>query len=340
MARDVQDWVYDIDLDSPGKQTGHVDFRKVGENVGGHATASPLTCIANGQGPTIVLTAGVHGDEYEGQVALAELARQLQPAAIGGRVIIAPAINVAACVAGQRFSPIDGLNLNRVFPGKVGGTITHRIARFIETELYRRADYAVDIHGGGVILHFHPATIIVITDDTEGNKRRLDLAAGFGSPHCMLFGAKTMGVEVGIESAMLRQGVVGISGEFGGSGELGRQTVDICRKGFRNVLARLGIAVDESRGEEGVKPLLVDLRDNDVYVRAEQAGVLEILVELGQQVKAGDSLALLHHPDFVNVDPTPIRAPFESIIMARRALARCVVNDWLFVLGRPIHDLP
>jgi predicted deacylase len=340
MASDVQDWVCNIDLDRPGKQTGHVDFGKVGEDAGGHATASPLTCIANAEGPTIVLTAGVHGDEYEGQVALAELARGLQPAAVSGRVIIAPTINAAACVAGQRFSPIDGLNLNRVFPGKVGGSITHRIARFIETELYRRADYAVDIHGGGVILHFHPATIILITGDTEENKRRLDLATGFATPHCMLFGAKTMGAEVGIESAMLREGVVGISGEFGGSSECDRRTVDICRKGIRKVLARLGIVVEESRGEEEVKPLLVDLRDNDVYVRAKLAGVLEILVELGERVNAGDSLALVHHPDLVNADPTPILAPFEGIIMAHRALARCVVDDWLFVLGRPVHALP
>src|SRR5688572_15911561 len=103
MASDVQDWVCDIDLDAPGKQTGYVEFRKAGEDVGGHATASPLTCIANRSGPTIVLTAGVHGDEYEGQVALSGLAQQLQPTAISGRVIIAPAINVAACVAGQRF---------------------------------------------------------------------------------------------------------------------------------------------------------------------------------------------------------------------------------------------
>lgn len=335
MTDEIKDWSCDIDLDAAGKQTGYVEFRREGEAAGDHATASPLTCIAQGEGPTLVLTAGVHGDEYEGQVALSTLARELEPAAIHGRVIIMPTTNVAACVAGQRRSPIDNLNLNRVFPGEAGGSITHRIARFIETELYARADYAVDIHAGGAILHFLPATVIPVTEDAAENEQRVALAASFAASNCMLFGAKTMGLEVGIESAMLRQGVIGISGEFGGSAELCAMPLEIVRSGIRHVMGYTRLTDELPAGPRN-RPVLIDLRGEEVYVAADRTGVLEIQVELGAQVEAGTRLGWLHHPDLSATAPTPILASIAGVVMARRALARSAVGDWLFVIGRPV----
>jgi predicted deacylase len=337
----MSDWDCDIDLDAPGKQTGRVEFRRSGEEIGGHATAAPLTRIAHGEGPTLVRTAGVHGDEYEGQVALSALARQLEPAAIRGRVIIMPTANIPACVAGQRLSPIDGLNLNRVFPGEAGGSITHRIARFIERELYRRADYAVDIHAGGAILQFLPATVVAVTEDDTENQRRVDLASAFGPRHCMLFGAKTMGLDVGIESAMLRQGVIGISGEYGGSAALGAEALSIVRAGIQDVIAFLGVGGKPSdmaaaRGQ----PALIDLRKDDVYVMAQQPGVLERQVELGIRVEAGARLGLLHHPEQPATPPTPILAPMPGIVIAFRPLARSSAGDWLFIVGPSVETLP
>jgi predicted deacylase len=335
----MNDWHCDIDLDAPGKRSGAVEFRRTQEEVGTYITAAPLTCIANGEGPTVVLTAGVHGDEYEGQVALSELARQLEPSAIRGCVIM-PASNVPACVAGQRFSPIDGLNLNRVFPSDAGSSLTRRMARFIETELYARADYAVDVHSGGVILEFLPATIIVITANAAENERRLAMASAFGATHCMLFGAKTMGVEVSIDAAMLRQGVIGISGEYGGSGTLGATSLAVCRTGLRRVLAALGLTVEPSERQTNIQPLLVDVRSDDVYIVAEQQGVFEPLVVLGDHVKAGDVVAWLHRPELPNSAPTPIHTSGPGIVMARRVPARSSVGDWLFVIGRPTNGLP
>src|SRR5262245_47395787 len=130
----------DIDLDAPGRQMGLVSFDSV---------STPIISLHSGAGPTIVLTAGVHGDEYEGQVALSELARALGIDEIQGRVIIVPMVNGPACHAGERRTPIDGLNLNRAFPGKVDGSFTAQLAHFTEIELYARADYAADFHGGG-----------------------------------------------------------------------------------------------------------------------------------------------------------------------------------------------
>ena len=83
----------------------------------------PITVIKNGDGPTALMTGANHGDEYEGPIALQELAATLKPADVTGRVIIVPFFNYPAFRAGTRTSPIDRGNLNRLFPGKPAGPV-------------------------------------------------------------------------------------------------------------------------------------------------------------------------------------------------------------------------
>ena len=95
----------------------------------------PIAVIKNGSGPTLILTGGNHGDEYEGPVTIPELARDLDPARISGRLILIPTLNNSATQAGQRVSPLDGLNLNRTFPGDPHGSITEQIPFYLNDHL-------------------------------------------------------------------------------------------------------------------------------------------------------------------------------------------------------------
>jgi predicted deacylase len=317
----------DIDLDAAGRHSGWVSL-----TVEEQAIATPIFCLAHGEGPTLVLTAGVHGDEYEGQIALAELARDLDIQDLNGRVIIMPRVNAPACDAGTRNTPLDGLNLNRAFPGRADGPFTNRLAHVIETELYARADYAADFHCGGAILHFLPSTLFVVTGDREEDRRRLDLARGFGARHCMLFGAKTMGVEVSIDSAMLRQDVIGISGEFGGSAEITPAAMDLCRTGLKRLLGHLGITPPQAPSEP-IEPQLIDVRPEECYVLADTEGLFEPLAQLGDDIAAGALVGRLHRYDR---EPLPVRACTGGVVMARRSLARSATGDWLYIIGRPV----
>jgi predicted deacylase len=312
----------DIDLDAAGRQPGHLSLSI--DNSERRVT-TPIFCIAQGDGPTLVLTAGVHGDEYEGQIALTELALSLDPDKIRGRVIILPRVNAPACDADQRSTPIDGLNLNRAFPGRADGTFTSRLAHIVETELYSRADYAADFHCGGAILHFLPSTLFVVTGDRNEDRRRLDLARGFGARHCMLFGAKTMGVEVSMDAAMLRQEVIGISGEFGGSAEVSPDAMELCRTGLSRLLGHLGITPSQAPPEP-VEPQLIDVRPEQCYVLAETEGLFEPMAQLGEIVAAGALVARLHR---LEMEPLPVLARTAGVVMARRSLARSVAGDWL-----------
>ncbi|KAF7961622.1 hypothetical protein AWV80_31285 [Cupriavidus sp. UYMU48A] len=92
----------------------------------------PIVSLRNGEGPCVLLMSGTHGDEYEGQVALTRLVRSLSYKKIRGQIIILPMANYPAAKAGLRVSPLDEGNLNRMFPGDVGGSPTQMIAHFIE----------------------------------------------------------------------------------------------------------------------------------------------------------------------------------------------------------------
>src|ERR1700731_1876085 len=105
--------------------------------------------------PLAVVTAGVHGDEYEGPAAVAELARLLRGEMLAGSVVAIPVANSMAWRAAQRTSPEDGLNLARTFPGSANGSRTERLAASI-FDVARLADFLIDLHSGGVEYNFVP----------------------------------------------------------------------------------------------------------------------------------------------------------------------------------------
>ena len=132
----------DIDLLADGKAVG---FVRVPHSV--HRSAYgwipiPIVRIKNGEGPNVLMQAGNHGDEWEGQIGLGNLLRAIEPKHIKGRLVILPSANFPAAMAGQRTSPIDDGNLNRSFPGDPNGTATAQIAWYIENLLLPQCDYA------------------------------------------------------------------------------------------------------------------------------------------------------------------------------------------------------
>src|SRR5678816_1116259 len=122
-----------VDFDKPGKQEGFLQA-PYSHNLGGWANVMiPITVVARGNGPTALALAGNHGDEYQGQIAVMKLARELTPEMVTGRIILIPSLNFPAARAGTRLSPVDGMNMNRAFPGEPEGTVTSQIAHFLTT---------------------------------------------------------------------------------------------------------------------------------------------------------------------------------------------------------------
>ena len=145
-----------IPLDAEGVHHGFLRLPHSSNASAWGAVMIPITVIRSGDGPTALLTGANHGDEYEGPIALQALAHELQPAQITGRVIILPFMNYPAFRAASRVSPIDGVNLNRAFPGDPRGTVTQKIADYFQRVLVPMADFVLDFHSGGKTLDFVP----------------------------------------------------------------------------------------------------------------------------------------------------------------------------------------
>ena len=130
----------DLDFGGQGKRHGYIRLPLSTHESAYGVIPIPVVVIVGRPGPTTLLTAGNHGDEYEGEVALANLSRSLTPDQLTGRLIILPSLNLPAAVAGRRVSPIDDGNLNRAFPGDPAGTATAQIAHYVEEFLIPLCD--------------------------------------------------------------------------------------------------------------------------------------------------------------------------------------------------------
>ncbi|MBZ0230573.1 MAG: succinylglutamate desuccinylase/aspartoacylase family protein, partial [Bauldia sp.] len=171
-----------VDFDKPGRQVGFVMIPHSPHDDAWGVTRVPVAVIANGKGPTVIIEGGNHGDEYEGPITICELIRDLDPGEVQGRLVLMPANNVHAAMAGKRTSPVDGLNFNRTFPGDPRGTITQQISAFVNDHVLPLGDAFLDLHSGGSSLDISPSAIIEPTDDPALHRRNVAAALAFDAP--------------------------------------------------------------------------------------------------------------------------------------------------------------
>src|SRR5882724_9010002 len=124
-----------VDFDRPGKQHGHLCV-PYSYNLGGWANLLvPVTVVRNGDGPTVLVLAGNHGDEYEGQVAALRLLQELDPGQVNGRVIVVPVLSIEASKGCTRLWS-TGANFNRSFPGSPDGPPNEQLADYLTRVLF------------------------------------------------------------------------------------------------------------------------------------------------------------------------------------------------------------
>jgi len=328
--------VAEVDFEREGAQYGFVRlFHSVHRSAYGYIPI-PIVVLKNGAGPTALFISGTHGDEYEGQVALCNLARSLTPGMIQGRVILLPAANLPAAVAGTRTSPVDEGNLNRLFPGDPLGSPTQQIAHYIETELVARADMVVDLHSGGSSLHYVPS-VLMMQDDEDPVRQAALMAAlrAFASPVSYIGRASPgQGAVRTTSGAALRQGKLALGSELGGSGTLSAAGLQVAERGLRNVLAHMGI-LPAGEARPGVTRIL-DVAGPDYFVYAPGTGLYEPLVEPGDSVAAGQPAARLHTPETPWAAVETVRFERAGFVLCKRVPARTVRGDCLFHLGTDV----
>lgn len=319
----------DIDLHAEGKATG---FVRVPHSV--HRSAYgwipvPIVRIRNGEGPTVLLVAGNHGDEWEGQIGLGNLIRNIVPEDIRGRLLILPSANFPAALEGRRTSPIDQGNLNRAFPGDANGTITQQIAYWIEHALLPGCDYAFDFHSGGSSLIYIPSALVAHDPEPVILEKTIGLAKAFGAP--VTFISRAPGGERALTSAASRQGVVALTTELGGGGFVTPASLSIAEQGMRRVLAHVGLLQGPVPPPASTR--LTETVGDDYYVYASEGGLFEPLVELGQEVSARQPAGRIHFHHTPWREPAVVAFQRPGLVICKRVPAHCERGDCLFQLA-------
>lgn len=320
-----------VDFERSGIQHGHLKLPWSHDQSAWGAVMIPITVVGNGAGPTAVLTGANHGDEYEGPVALMDLAAHIDVNDVQGRIIIVPMMNYPAFQAARRTSPIDGGNLNRLFPGRPDGTVTEKIADYFQRTLLPMSDYVLDIHSGGKTLDFVPfAAAHVLADKTQQSACVAAMRA-FAAPYSiMLLELDSVGM---YDSAAEEMGKVFVSTELGGGGSTTRRSVAIARRGVRNFLIHAGILAAEPEARPSTD---IDMPDQRCYVTSYSNGLVEFCVDLGEPVRHGDVVARVYETARSGGAAVEYQAAIDGVLVGRHFPGTTRMGDALAVIGVPL----
>jgi N-alpha-acetyl-L-2,4-diaminobutyrate deacetylase len=324
--------VAEVDYEKQGKQQGYLRVPYSHNTSAWGNVLIPITVVRNGSGPTLLAIGGTHGDEYEGPVALMKLARSLLPEEVSGRIIIIPALNLPAVRAGTRLSPIDGLNLNRAFPGKRDDTLTGLIAHYLTNELFSKADVVMDIHSGGKSLLFLPCATLHRVSDDKRFDQMLAAARAWGTSHVFIY-ADIAGEGL-LPSEAERSGKIVVTTEMGGAGQCSPEVLRITQQGIRNVMIHFGLLKADRLSHNSHTPVIAATNIDDYHLSPAE-GIYESFFEVGAQIEQGQLLGQIHFPERYDRSPEEVRAKTSGILVCRRFPGETMPGDCVATIARP-----
>jgi len=318
-----------IDLEAPGKHQGFLSVPWSRDDSAWGALRIPITLIRGGDGPTMLLTAGSHGDEYEGPIALMKLAEALDPGSIDGTLILLPTMNHPAVQAARRTSPIDGGNMNRLFPGERRGGVSSMIAHFVYHHLVARADIVLDLHSGGKSLDFVPSLIMHDLEDADIMARTRAAGLAFGAP--VTLNLKEFDMEGMLDLAVESLGKIFLSTELGGGGGTAPERIRIAERGVINLLKHFELMTGPiERPERPTRPMRTP---GEGFMVADVAGMVEPLVEVGAEVHRDQAIAQIHFYEDHAHDPLVCHAPIAGLLYSRHYPGLIKPGDCLAVIA-------
>lgn len=277
----------------------------------------------------MLLTGGNHGDEYEGPVALTKLCSTLKTEDVQGRIIIIPFMNYPAFKAGTRTSPIDRGNLNRTFPGRPDGTVTEKIADFIQRVMLPMADFVLDIHSGGKTLDFVPfAAVHILPDKVQQHKSEQAMRA-FAAPFSMMMlEIDSVGM---FDTAAEESGKIFVTTELGGGGSSTATTIEIAERGVKNFLIHAGVIAGELTPAKAC--VMLDMPDAECFITSEHSGLIELCFNLGEPIRTGDVVARVYDASRTGVPPIEYLAKRDGLLACRHFPGLVQCGDTIAVLG-------
>lgn len=293
-------------------------------DLGEHADGIklPLVLVRGAKsGRRLVVTAGIHGDEYEGVRTIFDVCSRIDPAEMRGDLLCVPVSNPPAFWNVSRKSPLDDKNLARVFPGRLNAGPTAAIAHFMGPAVIAHADLYVDMHSGG-IGWLYPTMI----GYRAGNERSREAAIAFGAP--VLWGHPSTAAGRTISFAQ-DAGIPWLYTEAHGAGRIDPDDLRIFVRGIMNLLFHLEI-LSGTIQTSPVQKHLLGSGDLDAGVTAGYSGFVITDATLFQRVKAGEVIGRLCN--LLGETLEEYRAPRDGVLAVVRALPVVQPGDSVFVV--------
>lgn len=255
----------------------------------GSPVTVPVILIAGTEdGPTIYIQAAQHGPELTGIEAMRRALAEVKAVGLRGRIIAIPVVNTLAFNNRTRQAPTDMEDMNRFWPGRVGGSLTELIAHTVYTSAVEQADVLIDLHTWNWY---------TVSHSRMGDAASAELARVFGTPVLVKeeidAGFKKAGFDGKLRMVVMAKGKPAITPELGGAHRLEADMVEMGRRGILNVLKHYRL-ID---GELELPPVQhVVTWDSSCMMRAAVGGLYITAVSTGQMVGEGDLLGQIVNP--------------------------------------------
>ncbi len=280
-------------------------------------------------GPHVLITGGVHGDEWEPMGAIRRLRQELAAKLRRGRVTLIPIVNEAAFSRGSRVAD-DGLDLARTCPGRVDGSVTEQTAWAL-SQVIRSADFYVDLHTGGTRLKVLPLAGYMLHPDQDVHEKSRRMARLFGLPLVWGTDWRLNGRSL---SVARDANIPAIYCEYLGGGTLDFAGVEAYVAGCVNLLADLGMIDGPVTQPPADQRVVEDDRPSAGHMQinhpTQNAGFFEAAVGLGDRVTAGDLLGTVYDP--LGDAPAEIRAQYAGQVIVLHTYARIEANTSVAVI--------
>jgi predicted deacylase len=284
----------------------------VAPRPGDGGTTIPISVIhGTSPGPVLALIAGTHGMEYVPIVALQRMRTAIDPKTLRGTIVMVHVANMPSFLGRTiYYSPIDGKNLNRVYPGKADGTISERIADAVTREIIARATHVVDLHCGDGNESLRPYSYWITTGDPKVAAAGRDMALAFGLDHIVVDRERPLDANASVytSNTAITRGKPALTTETGGMAVVDEPSIALVERGVAGLMRHLGMRSD---GPAPVSaPILIERND---VLRAGVTGMFYAEVEKGHTVAKGTRLGRI--TDFHGKTIEEIRAPFDGEIL-------------------------
>ncbi len=281
------------------------ETKKIEVNIAQLPSHSPIdlnitVSRSKADGPTLLLSGGLHGDEINGIEIVRRIIDQNLHVPLIGTVICIPIINIYGFIHFSRYVP-DGKDVNRSFPGSKTGSLASRVAHFMTKEILPKIDYGVDFHTGGADRTNFPQTRAMMND-----AKNVELANAFQAPFSMHSAYRPKSMRK--IAAKLKKNILVYEG-----GESSRFDEYAIQEGIDGTIRLMNFLGMRNDATVPIGQPTISIEKSS-WVRAKVSGLFQKMVESGDKVSKNQILGHLTDPfgDFT----TPIKSPKNAYVLA------------------------